>query len=255
MLVVRDAQIDVFSRLPRVRFEDQLITHFTKFYPVEAAELGVDQLKVFTQLAIERAKKYGITSQRDVSYFASIMFSLGSYFDEDPQFIWTGDLLNNKTSRAESIDLLFEKTIEYLEDSTGPDSIYLVKAMIRIRGYDMESLCELEGRNIEEVARECLINIYPEKCQLMGDELLNRLIKHGVDKAEERQLYRIKSRIAYITLMFMLGAGFDKDPLYPWANEVIDDQSIVEEDNKTNKLFEVAVQHINHSLKREEAVN
>jgi hypothetical protein len=48
--------------------------------------------------------------------------------------------------------------------------------------------------------------------------------------------------------MFMLGSGFDRDPLHPWATEVLNDTSISDENERATRLYGEALNHLEQSL-------
>jgi hypothetical protein len=41
--------------------------------------------------------------------------------------------------------------------------------------------------------------------------------------------------------MFLLGSGFDKDPQFPWAENVLNDKSIPDESTRVDRLYKEAM--------------
>ena len=42
----------------------------------------------------------------------------------------------------------------------------------------------------------------------------------------------------FIAMMYLLGGGFFNDPIYPWANEVLNDKDIKTEEERVDRLYD-----------------
>jgi hypothetical protein len=77
-------------------------------------------------------------------------------------------------------------------------------------------------------------------------------VRQAVNVGVERALaYGLTAQSAvhfYIEMMFILGSGFDRDPMFPWAGEILNDPAIVSQYEKTDRLFYKTSDYLNWSL-------
>jgi hypothetical protein len=70
---------------------------------------------------------------------------------------------------------------------------------------------------------------YPKQCKIIGDKALKRFCKHCVDKADAYGANNYGELKVYTSLAWVLGTGFDDDPLYPWIAETLAEDVAFEE--------------------------
>jgi hypothetical protein len=95
MLVIRREQMEVFRRLAREQFENQMSDHLRKFFPAQLAHLDDRQLSVCITRAIDRAAGYGLTTRRSCGHFLNLAATFGWDFDTREENAWIGDWLSN----------------------------------------------------------------------------------------------------------------------------------------------------------------
>jgi hypothetical protein len=84
----------------------------------------------------------------------------------------------------------------------------------------------------------------PHKYEFQGEAANRALIEEGFDRAERYQIETGRGLTVFVTLMFLLGAGFDGDPLYPWAGEVLLDRSLPDENTRVTALHRAAMKYV-----------
>ena len=129
----------LFDRLPRLMFEKRLINHFFHFYKRECNELGLDQVHSIIKYGIEKAEKYGYSTQRDIGFFISLMFLFGSGFNDDPQLPWalSGLQDNSVEDTPGRIDKVWSNAMQYLDTVAGENNEHLIVAMKKLGDYDV----------------------------------------------------------------------------------------------------------------------
>ncbi|SPE42730.1 conserved hypothetical protein [Candidatus Sulfopaludibacter sp. SbA3] len=251
MLVIRQSQMQCFDVESRVRFEQKLVQHFLKTYPRECRQAGgAGQIGALVAAAIERATGLGFTDQAQVSLFVAMSFILGCDFDRDPQIPWAGQILRNPAIRnlALRINAVYDRMLEYLEETAGQRCELVVRAMIRLRDWDISTSPPAGpdwGSNILDVFGK----LYPQKLDYQGAQANRNLIEESLGKCEI--LYRFHSpegKALFSILMFMLGCGFDHDPLHPWAARALADNRKSDEPDRVEALYRAARIHLEESL-------
>jgi hypothetical protein len=81
MLRVRPEQLHAFQEPLRRAYEDRLVLHVQQFFPERCAEVGKAGVRAEVRSGVDRAALHGITTERDVCKFVSLVFVFGPEFD------------------------------------------------------------------------------------------------------------------------------------------------------------------------------
>jgi len=85
------------------------------------------------------------------------------------------------------------------------------------------------GQKQEEAMVEDLVlefkKLFPKRCRILGDTHLKTVIRHCQKRASIYGYTHSDELSKYITLAFYLGTYFDEDPLYPWIQEILRENS------------------------------
>lgn len=248
MLVIRQVQLDALGKSLRSGFEAQLVRHFVNLYPRESKEAGGEsQIAKLVSRGVRRAAERGYTNRKEVGLFVALMFILGDAFDADPQLPWAARQLEDRNiPLALRPECVFDYAIDYLGETAGENCGYLVRAMLRLRSYDLASAPDSSGDLWVDDCCELLEGYYPQKFDYQGDAANRALISLGRRNAARHGFYSSRSVTLFVILMFMLGSGFDGDLLYPWAGNALSGPS--GEDERTEGLFRSALAHLEYSL-------
>jgi hypothetical protein len=113
---MRREQIDRLSEAACKNFEDRMLVHLEKFFPQHVTALGEEKTRFLVRFGVERAKTYGIVSERDVCKYIDLMVSLGVEFDTDPKLPWASRILNDPSMKSPRFktDTLFKAGLDHL---------------------------------------------------------------------------------------------------------------------------------------------
>ena len=248
MLLIRQAQIDSLEASLRRRFEDQLVRHFAGLYPREVTEAGGErQLARLVRRGMSRAARRGYKGRKEVGMFVALMFILGDGFETDPQLPWVSRHLNNDGMPvALRPECAFDEAIDYLEATAGAKAGLIVRAMLRLRSYELDSAPESSGEEWIEDCCDRLEAYYPEKFAYQGIVVTRALAGLARERAAAHGLSSSRSAMLYAILMFMMGSGFDEDLLYPWAASALAVSG--GEHERAEVLHRAAMSHLENSL-------
>jgi len=250
MLKIREEQYEELGKISLKSFEDSMVEHIKEFFPEQYEILGEPVVRLVIQYGVEQGEKYEFTTQRDVCLYINTMFMLGSNFDADLQLSWAADILKDEsiTDSVERTDALCEKTLEYLDRVAGTDEGYYKRALLSVREVPVAEFSQSVTGGVEPRVIGQLQKIWPKKYEDMGERTVRRLIRHALESAKEYNITSDRGIMVYSGLMFMLGGGFDKDPQFPWAQSVLNDESMTNEAAKVDRLYKEAMAFLEKCL-------
>jgi len=250
MLKIRKEQYEELGKISLKSFEDSMVEHIKEFFPEQYEIMGEPVVRSLIRYGVERAENYDFITQRDVCLYINTMIMLGGNFDTDLQLPWTADILKAEsiTDSVARIDALCEKTLEYLDRVAGTNEGYYKRALLNVRQVPVAEFSQSVTGDVELRVISQLQKIWPNKYEDMGDRTVRRLIRHALESAKEYNITSDRGIMVYTGLMFMLGGGFDKDPQFPWATSVLNDESITKEPVKVDRLYKEAMAFLEKCL-------
>ncbi len=247
-MIIREEQMRAFEESLFRGFEDRMIERVRSYFPKSAEQIGEAQLRVLTGYAVKRAKRHGMTHERSVGLYLDLMLVLGSNFDEDSQFPWVGAILSDTSSpsQADRIDRLhregwqYGQTIEFdLQRPAGHGSrVMEAIADIARKSAETASSEQLQAAGNEVAAR--LQTLFPVKCGVIGGERLRGLVNQAIEKSSQDGMASARGVWLFSVLMFLLGAGFDSDPQFPWAQKALAEGMKLDGPAAANRLYSEA---------------
>ena len=109
-------------------------------------------------------------------------------------------------------------------------------AVLIIRKEQMEAFQKVAGGNFEDQLVVHFQNIAGERTAELGEKGLRRVIRYGMQRADNYDFtLRGPSRF-YVETMFILGSDFDTDPQYPWAFDILSDPGKGDEVERADAL-------------------
>lgn len=212
-------QMSALGLLAGQNFVDELVDHLFQFAPDHARSLGPAALRPIVEIGVQRAKDHGFTQRGPIRYYIELMFLLGSDFDTDLQFPWASSILNRPWTGEPQVrraSELFWLTNRYLEAAAGPRNQFIVDGLRRAQACELRFEPASHGDQVTLI-REHLRYLAPEKCAFIGDDRLDRLIRHAQDQSATRGGCSATDHAFIAVLMFGLGWGCLKDPQFPWV--------------------------------------
>lgn len=93
--------------------------------------------------------------------------------------------------------------------------------MLLIRDAQMHVLHALARRQFEERMGAHLASVFPEEAGQLGPDGLRTLVGEGVEKARGYGLSREREVGLFLNLLVGLGARFDEDEAFEWAQRIL----------------------------------
>ena len=250
MLLIRQKQMDAFKQGALRTFENSMLTHCFEFAERHCDAIGQERLRQVIRLGIERASDYGLTLRGPVRFYIEMMFMFGSSFDSDPQYPWVSAILKdeNLPDQMQRADALYDKEMEYFTTVFGPNGEYALAALRAIPGFAKSPLA-ITTENFASRMLAQLKQLYPEKCNYIGDECLQNVIQEATEMAETHQFLNPRSLALFVVLMFAFGHGFMDDPLFPWIAHTLNDPKLSAPEDKSRRLEERMLVYLDEVLK------
>ncbi|MCB1771492.1 MAG: hypothetical protein KDJ31_17620 [Candidatus Competibacteraceae bacterium] len=245
MLIIRQEQMAVFEQAVVKNFASRVQEHLQTFFPEHCKVLGMDGTRAVIRLGLERAEYYHLVAERDVYVYVSLMFLLGSHFDEDPQLPWVGELLKDEAPETALARMtpIYDQAMTLLDSMVGPENEYLRQTLgLFQQPRVFESLPE--APSIGHRLLLLLQALAPQRYQALGDDILRHLVRHGYAAVKQHGLTTERGAMIYLSLAFLLGAGFDRDPLYPWASATLTHPDLSDPKQKSEALYAAARKHL-----------
>jgi hypothetical protein len=122
--------------------------------------------------------------------------------------------------------------------------------MLRIRQEQMAALGEDAMQRFKDRAVDRLRGFAPKHLEWPGETAVRRTIDLGIERAFAYGLTGETAIFFYLELMFVLGSGFDRDPMFPWAGEILTDPTIVNQYERTDRLYDELSVYLEQALGR-----
>ena len=99
--------------------------------------------------------------------------------------------------------------------------------MLVIRKAQIQALGKHVQADFQERVVRLLAENYPRECrQAGGRPQIDMFVQLGVEKAAARGFRNHREVVLFVTLMMILGLGFEHDPQLPWVADLLDEAVI-----------------------------
>ena len=115
-----------------------------------------------------------------------------------------------------------------------------------MRKQQMEAFERAAAKAFEDRTYVHLQQWFPHHCELLGEDQMRRVIRHGWQKANSYDLTAECCARSYIEFMCLLGGAFDTDVLLPWAAEILNDKSTPDQVARRDRLYHKTWEYIDH---------
>jgi hypothetical protein len=82
------------------------------------------------------------------------------------------------------------------------------------------------------------------QCQILGEAQTRKVLRYGIEQAENYGFISERDVCLYINLMFMLGSDFDKDMQLPWVTTILKDEMITDSITRIDRLYDEAMDYL-----------
>ncbi len=247
MIILRNEQLKVFQRYALNQYENKLVEHIKNFVPKSYKIIGEVAIRKIITTGMEQAGKYGFTYKGPIRYYLDLMFLFGSYFDTDPQYAWFQKILSNSeiTDQMKKVDLLYENTIEYINDVIGPDCTFEKEALKKSLQINLNDLPSNHDNYLNSVF-QYLEHLYPRKFEYIGESALKPLIASGNRYANIYGINNLRGISLLISYMFAFGHRCFDDIQYPWIYSTLHDRNKIDQGNLIRKLHSKIINYFKH---------
>jgi hypothetical protein len=107
---------------------------------------------------------------------------------------------------------------DWLDESHGPENEHLVRGLVRIRALTQETVPE-QADAAGIVAWLCAL--MPQQAAACGADAMIALAETALSRTADYDMIAPGDAATIALHMFMLGSGFDRDPLVPWARPIL----------------------------------
>jgi len=250
MLIVRSEQMQTMERFALEEFENEMVEHIKAFAPKHSEVIKDEGVREVVRLGIERSEKYGFTNRGPIRFYIEMMCMFGSDFDTDFQLPWAEGTLRNEVikDQMQRADILHDQMTEYLDRVYGPDDEYSLAALRRLSKARPEDY-NLTKQDFSNQMMLALRQIYPQKCDYLGDELMKMLIRRGIELARAHSITSVSGTALMIASMLGLGHGFADDPLFPWISATLKDEAVKDPNERAENLQRRIKIYLDRALK------
>jgi len=253
-MIIREDQMCALEGASERGFEMRMLERMRTYFPRHEQCLSETQLLDFVRLALNRAERHVLTTERSVALYLDLMCVLGSEFDTDPQIPWAAEILADRTFPAQSdrIDLLHSRgweyatkiSMDYDNDFESGRQSCLVATLYEIRRQSSEDLTPERARGLVSEILRRIKELFPLRCKVIGDECMALLMRSAVSSAIGYGIRSARGISLFAALMLVAGAGFDRDPQLPWASRILSDPAIDSPSDRVNRLYLEAIKSL-----------
>jgi len=125
--------------------------------------------------------------------------------------------------------------------------------MLTIRKEQIAVFGPLGKKAFEERMLAHIKKVFPEQSESLGEPKLRETIQYGTQRAAAHRIISERDVCKYIDLMVLYGRDFDKDLNLPWAQDILQNQSIRNPSSKIERLYKAAKKKENSPQPRKQS--
>lgn len=225
MLVIRNAQMEVFDEVAIAAFEKQMAAHLREFSPGKTRKLSDALIAAAVHSGLKAARAYGFTFRGPLRLYLELMFLFGAAFDTDRRYAWAAEVLND----SETGQMMRAEKLYGLADAASnkigrPQRDAFAAAFERLANAELDDFYEGELRNF---ALDLMLDVWPEQARASGGAALRALFAEACDAARISYVGEPRGIVALALFMLAAGHGILEDPVYAasideaWAGEAL----------------------------------
>lgn len=250
-MIIRTAQMKTLEVEGLAGFERRTLARLRQYFPKHHAHLGEEKLLEIIRYGRKLAESRGFFSERNITRYIELMCSLGSGFDQDPLMPWAKEIIADRSpgTTDHKMDRLYDRAWQYIEHASadfrelieGRDDRRFLDGLVALGRLPVEPVDLWGEAAVTTEVRTRFGLLFPSKCAHVGDQCLEELVRYAMRTAAGHQIVSLRGNMIFITIMFVVGAGFPDDPQLPWASRVLRDASIQDPSQRVNQLYSEAL--------------
>lgn len=157
---IRPEQLRALEMSPRRVFEARMAAHLESFFEDQCARLGEGGQRSAIRYGLSRARRHGLTREREVCKYIDLMFTFGRDFDTRPDLDWVPEVLELNCRPSVKMKRLMDAALEVADladgfDAEEADAPSEPAVRVRRRNFDPELSEEWVGTMSELVLHYC----------------------------------------------------------------------------------------------------
>lgn len=210
-----------------------LLETFKEYFPQRARTLRPDDRYAFARLAVEKCYSIGSNTFSELVGIMLCMAQLGTFFDTDPQYPWASLDLKPGETVKQRIKTISSKMEELRIAAWGDFGRPYQRTLRAVSlDFDPEWLSKIRTR---QDALNLIPQLYREKARFQGTKSMEKLLDIATATGQNYRLKSMSSITVLMGVMFFLGTGVDKDPLFHWVGSLL--QSEQQEEEKIRAIL------------------
>lgn len=113
--------------------------------------------------------------------------------------------------------------------------------MLVVRKEQIAALAQDTPKKFEERMLRYVQQYFLKQCEILGEVDTREVVRKSIIQANKYNFKSDHDVCIYINLVFMLGSGFDSDPMYPWAAALLHDEGIGNPSMRIDQLYNKAI--------------
>ncbi len=93
---------------------------------------------------------------------------------------------------------------------------------------------------------------FGRQCEIVGEVQVRKTVEMGVEQAGKYGLLAEREVFLYLSLMFMLGSGFDTDVQYPWAGPILKRKDFPDGFSMIQTVYDTAMEYLDRIIGKNE---
>jgi hypothetical protein len=237
VLVIRSDQMRLLQQSTFDQFKVELVRHLATFAPELHTLRGDAGFRTLVDAGLRRAAGYGFSNRGPLRFFAECMLSHGAEFDTDPQLRGLFECLTqvHDNGQAWHAGRAFATVERYQIQARGRHNQYAIQALRRVPPF-LDRLDTLSLASLEADLLALMRTVQPEKVEFVGSEGLRRLVAAATQQAERAGVASAAGIGLLCGLMFALGHGVARDPMYPWVGATLERPSSESAQRRVERL-------------------
>ena len=131
----------------------------------------------------------------------------------------------------------------YLDEVSGVNNEYIDQAQRTLLNQPPVVVSEHTSREFEQEVLDRLRIIWPQKYSYLKQATALELIRYGVETMRRYEISTPAGALIGIVAMYMLGSGFDHDPLFSWAGRILNDKGLSPPE-RTERLYQEGIDYL-----------
>ncbi len=243
MLTIRREQLALFENAATSHFAATLLPQLRLRYPHRLATVSDAAGQTLIDSGVRLAASHGFTQRTTAQLVIELMVLLGHAFADDPLLPGIGVALGDPGTADERDPLararaLHSAALDYLDPVYGVDGTHFNMALQQLLAQPVR-LSTGSREQFQHAALARLEQFWPQRFAAVGEQSMQQALRQHIARAVHYGIRNETGVFTYLTFSYVLGSGFDQDPLLPWAAKVLNDEP--GEGNRAERLHEAAV--------------